>query len=62
MMLEKVDDPVAKLEQINALQRLGLSYHFDNEIKRVLKEIYSTNSCDVAWKKKDLYATAFEFC
>ena len=61
MMLEKVDDPLAQLEQINALQRLGLSYHFDDKIRSVLKEIYITNSCNDAWKKNNLYATALEF-
>ena len=61
-MLEKVaENPLAQLEQINALQRLGLSYHFEDEIKRILNVIYNNHSHKDAWKKNNLYATALEF-
>ena len=61
-MLQKVaENPLTQLEQIDALQRLGLSYHFVDEINRVLKIIYSNYSYNEAWKKKNLYATALEF-
>ena len=61
-MLEKVaENPLAQLEQINALQRLGLSYHFEDEIKRILNVIHNNHSCNDAWKKNNLYATALEF-
>ncbi|EXB39111.1 Myrcene synthase [Morus notabilis] len=51
------DDPLAQLEHIDMLQRLGISYHFDEEIKCVLEEIYNNNSK----KNNDLYAIALEF-
>ncbi|XVF14986.1 hypothetical protein REPUB_Repub09cG0109400 [Reevesia pubescens] len=60
MMLENVVDPSERLELIDALQRLGLSYHFEDEIKKTLKNISTDHSC-VAWKKDNLYATALEF-
>ncbi|KAL7233768.1 hypothetical protein ACSBR1_017389 [Camellia fascicularis] len=40
-MLDKVVDPLAGLEMIDDLQRLGLFYHFEDEIKRVLDSIYN---------------------
>jgi (-)-alpha-terpineol synthase len=36
MMFHKVVDPLERLELIDILQRLGISYHFDDEIQRTL--------------------------
>ncbi|XP_021289701.1 (-)-alpha-terpineol synthase-like [Herrania umbratica] len=60
MMIDKVISPLEQLELVDSLQRLGLSYHFENETKTILDGIsaYHTN---VAWKKDSLYATAIEF-
>ena len=33
MMLQKVVDPLEQLELIDILQKLGLSYHFECEVK-----------------------------
>ncbi|KAB2032366.1 hypothetical protein ES319_D05G367700v1 [Gossypium barbadense] len=41
MMLGNVVDPLEKLELIDTLQRLGLSYHFEAEINNTLKNISS---------------------
>ncbi|KAK8559875.1 hypothetical protein V6N13_016608 [Hibiscus sabdariffa] len=60
MMLEKAMEPREKLELIDTLQRLGLSYHFQNEIKRILEGIRSDEG-ESSWKKGNLYATALEF-
>ncbi|XP_039016299.1 terpene synthase 10-like [Hibiscus syriacus] len=57
MMLEKATEPLEKLELIDTLQRLGLSYHFQKETKRILESIRS----EISWKKDNLYATALEF-
>ncbi|MBA0785551.1 hypothetical protein Gotri_027799 [Gossypium trilobum] len=61
MMLGNVVDPLEKLELIDTLQRLGLSYHFDAEINKTLKNISTDRINTVAWKKDNVYATALEF-
>ncbi|GMI72384.1 hypothetical protein like AT3G25810 [Hibiscus trionum] len=60
MMLEEAVEPLEKLELIDTLQRLGLSYHFQNETKGVLEGIWSDRG-EFSWKKNNLYATALEF-
>lgn len=61
-MLEKAPDHLAQLEQIDILQRLGLHYHFADQIKNILTTIYSTDSSTYhSLKKNNLYATALEF-
>ncbi|KAL7204549.1 hypothetical protein ACSBR2_017592 [Camellia fascicularis] len=59
-MLDKMVDPLAGLEMIDDLQRLGVFYHFEDEIKRVLDSIYN-NINDYNWNKEELYATALKF-
>nr|GMC83766.1 (-)-alpha-terpineol synthase-like [Ipomoea batatas] len=58
-MVEQKMDPLEKLELVDLLQRLGVSYHFEDEIQHVLEHIY-TSSC---WCNgdQDLYATALQF-
>ncbi|XP_031128580.1 (-)-alpha-terpineol synthase-like isoform X2 [Ipomoea triloba] len=58
-MVEDKMDPLEKLELVDLLQRLGVSYHFEDEIQHVLEHIY-TSSC---WCNgdQDLYATALHF-
>ncbi|KAG6685680.1 hypothetical protein I3842_12G124000 [Carya illinoinensis] len=40
MLMAPVDEPSQKLELIDAIQRLGISYHFESEIDSVLQEIH----------------------
>ncbi|XP_015065631.1 (-)-alpha-terpineol synthase-like [Solanum pennellii] len=60
-MLEKrMTNSLEQLELVDILQRLGIYYHFEEEIDTVLKQIY------VDYNKRDhhneeLYATALEF-
>ncbi|KAH1091898.1 hypothetical protein J1N35_019155 [Gossypium stocksii] len=62
LMLEKVMDPLEKLELIDTLQRLGLSYHFQDETKRILEDIHiRADQSKALWKEGNLYATALEF-
>ncbi|MBA0712463.1 hypothetical protein Golax_011565 [Gossypium laxum] len=62
VMLEKVVDPLEKLELIDTLQRLGLSYHFQDETKRILEDIHiRADQSKALWKEGNLYATALEF-
>ncbi|CAK9149892.1 unnamed protein product [Ilex paraguariensis] len=61
MMLEEAKKPLDQLELVDNLQRLGVSYHFEDLIKRVLENIYNNNGSDDKWYKEDLYATALRF-
>nr|AWF79085.1 terpene synthase [Pelargonium graveolens] len=57
-MLDQEADPSSQLELIDILQRLGVFYHFEVEIERILGNIY--NNFDDK-KKKDLHTAALEF-
>ena len=61
MLLENVRDPLSKLEHIDILQRLGISYHFEAQIKTILEDIYNKYCCGDTWKKNNLYANALAF-
>jgi (-)-alpha-terpineol synthase len=61
MMFHKVVDPLEKLELIDILQRLGLSYHFDDEIRRTLEGIYNANHGGEMCNMENIYTTALEF-
>ncbi|CAL5356703.1 unnamed protein product [Camellia sinensis] len=60
IILEKVadEDPLDALEMVDDLQRLGVFYHFKDEIERALERIYNMNDkCN----NEDLHATALKF-
>jgi hypothetical protein len=61
MMFHKVMDPLKRLELIDILQRLGISYHFDDEIQRTLEGIHIANHGDELCNKENIYATSLEF-
>ncbi|XP_061354026.1 terpene synthase 10-like [Gastrolobium bilobum] len=58
IMLCEVENEVDQLELIDVLQRLGVDYHFDKEIRNILDNIYYM---DASKRKKNLHATALEF-
>ncbi|XAR68586.1 (-)-alpha-terpineol synthase [Bertholletia excelsa] len=58
-VIEQVEDPLEGLEMVDDLQRLGVFYHFECEIKRLLDKTYTRTKDE--WKKDDLYATALKF-
>ncbi|XVF61830.1 hypothetical protein PTKIN_Ptkin08bG0162400 [Pterospermum kingtungense] len=47
MMLDKVMDPLEKLEIVDTLQSLGLSYHFHPELKNILESIWADQTKEV---------------
>ncbi|KAM4085183.1 hypothetical protein ACJW30_10G007800 [Castanea mollissima] len=61
MMLQKVVDPLEQLELIDILQRLGLSHHFEGEMKRILESLYNNDQSGDTWRKENLYATTLKF-
>ncbi|XVF25950.1 hypothetical protein REPUB_Repub13aG0258200 [Reevesia pubescens] len=59
MVLNNVEGLIDQLELIDNLQRLGVAYHFEDEINNILGNIYkNTNN---QRKRDNLYATALEF-
>lgn len=59
MLLNKEDlDSLHKLELVDTIQRLGVSYHFEDEIKRILEAIHSS---DEKLNSPDLHATSLKF-
>ncbi|KAK3188188.1 hypothetical protein Dsin_027749 [Dipteronia sinensis] len=58
-MFGNVSEPLDQLELIDTLQRLGLAYHFETEIKKTLQNVY--NSSEDRWKNANLHATSLEF-
>ncbi|KAM7524584.1 hypothetical protein LguiA_014486 [Lonicera macranthoides] len=61
-IIDKVGEPLTKLELIDALQRLGISYHFEVEIKNELERIYNDHYRSERWNREDeLFAIALEF-
>ncbi|XP_030500449.2 terpene synthase 10-like [Cannabis sativa] len=53
------EKPLSQLELIDVMQRLGISYHFENEINDILKDIYNNNN--VYNTNKNVYANSLEF-
>ncbi|XP_077251447.1 alpha-terpineol synthase, chloroplastic-like [Tasmannia lanceolata] len=58
-LLRREEQPVSRLKLIDTLQRLGVGYHFKNEIKEALG-IISIDERNTR-RKSDLYATALKF-
>lgn len=58
-LLKESDDSLAQMELIDNLQRLGLRYFFDKEIKEVLLLISLDNT--KKGMKDDLHATSIRF-
>nr|XP_017242609.1 PREDICTED: (R)-limonene synthase 1-like [Daucus carota subsp. sativus] len=60
LMFDDAVEPLDQLELIDLLQRLGLAYHYEEEIQRTLKKIQN-GEINVDDREKDLHATALEF-
>ncbi|KAK1368453.1 (+)-delta-cadinene synthase [Heracleum sosnowskyi] len=61
MLFKNVADQLDQLELIDHLQRLGLGYHFEGEIKQTLEEIYNSDPAKNDLWEKNLHATALKF-
>ncbi|KAJ7965054.1 Pinene synthase [Quillaja saponaria] len=63
MMLKQVVNPIDQLDLIDVLQRLGLSYHFQEEITEILDKVYHNNIVSGKDKQtqKNLHTSALEF-
>ncbi|XP_018821216.2 myrcene synthase, chloroplastic-like [Juglans regia] len=62
MMFHKVLEHPKQLDLVDFLQRLGVSYHFEDDIRRILKKLCNTSTHDGdVCKNESLYTTALEF-
>lgn len=62
-MIENAQEPLERLEFIDALERLGVSYHFEAEIATILKNIYGdhVDHRNTLIQTGDVHAMALEF-
>lgn len=58
MMFNKMENEIDQLEFIDVLQRLGVAYQFNNEIGKILDNIYNSQT---SMLKNNLYATSLKF-
>ncbi|KAG6637482.1 hypothetical protein I3843_11G176500 [Carya illinoinensis] len=61
MLTALVEKPSQKLNLVDAIQRLGVSYHFDNEIQEILQQLQKTHESDDPEYNYDLYSVALLF-
>lgn len=61
MFLSSGNNIVAKLNFIDSLQRLGISYHFEREIDEALEQIYKTFTNDKITLESGLHFFALVF-
>ncbi|KAH6833097.1 hypothetical protein C2S53_002961 [Perilla frutescens var. hirtella] len=60
-LLEAESDWFGQLELIDQLQKLGLSYHFNEEINQILNSIYLEQKYYGKTEDRDLYSTSLAF-
>ncbi|KAL4619518.1 hypothetical protein ACB092_06G084800 [Castanea dentata] len=62
LLMAPIDKPSQKLELIDAIQRLGVSYHFESEIDEILQQIYKDLHNEVGQEDNgSLYTVALRF-
>nr|Q5SBP6.1 RecName: Full=Germacrene-D synthase; AltName: Full=(-)-germacrene D synthase [Ocimum basilicum]AAV63786.1 germacrene D synthase [Ocimum basilicum] len=59
LLAQTLDDFVLKIELIDAIQRLGVGYHFEKEINHSLRQIYDT--FQISSKDNDIRVVALRF-
>ncbi|KAF7822841.1 putative terpene synthase 2 [Senna tora] len=60
LILEKAEHPSEKLELIDKIQRLGVSYHFESEIEEILEDIHTKHN-NPSFDAKDVHTISLCF-
>jgi (-)-germacrene D synthase len=55
------DSLIRKLELVDTLQRIGVDYHYEQEIDELLRQVYNDVDKDGGYDD-DLYVTSLRFC
>lgn len=58
-VLDETTTPLEQLELVDKLQRLGVSYHFESKIHKILTDFYHNSLRECG--KENLHATALKF-
>ncbi|KAM3357098.1 hypothetical protein P3S68_023812 [Capsicum galapagoense] len=61
MLVKTLDNIIQKLVLIDAIQRLGVEYHFENEIKTSIQNIFDESEQNKNENDVDLYVVALRF-
>jgi len=61
MLVETPDNTTQKLVLIDTIQRLGVAYHFKNEIKTSIQNIFDESKQSKNEDDDDLYVVALRF-
>nr|QHU78616.1 sesquiterpene synthase [Albizia julibrissin] len=63
LIISSTENPLTKVEMIDSIQRLGLSYHFEHEIHELLKAIHNTyvQNNRILTHTQDLHSLALLF-
>ncbi|KAK4491964.1 hypothetical protein RD792_002748 [Penstemon davidsonii] len=61
LVIIETKDQLGQLELIDSLQRLDISYHFEDKIQNTLEKIYLHEKCQDTLMEKDLYTTSLKF-
>ncbi|XP_038876493.1 (+)-gamma-cadinene synthase-like isoform X2 [Benincasa hispida] len=62
MVVDYMENPLEKLKLVDSIQRLGVSYHFENEIDKFLQQLYVSYTTLLTKENgEDLHITALLF-
>ena len=61
LLITADDDSTQMLQLIDAIQRLGVAYHFEKEIDEALKHMFDSSMIVSAEEKDDVYIASLRF-